>query len=133
MNEAWSSADLAGLAESCDLECKAAQGRDGRGELPEDFGIKRTLPDCGQASAVAVPLSSFNELPRQDRKPPGLDQKPPELGALTPELGLVNTGARCANTGAGLRLRGADAAVPRLQAVAPSTVVPCTPHCISIF
>jgi predicted HTH transcriptional regulator len=33
----WNSLDLAGLAESCDLECKAAQGRDGRGELPEDF------------------------------------------------------------------------------------------------
>ncbi|MGV7210087.1 RNA-binding domain-containing protein [Oxalobacteraceae bacterium A2-2] len=33
----WSEGDFAGLAESCDLECKAAQGRDGRGELPEDF------------------------------------------------------------------------------------------------
>lgn len=29
--------ELAGLAEACDLECKAAQGRDGRGEVPEDF------------------------------------------------------------------------------------------------
>ena len=29
--------DLTALAESVDLECKAAQGRDGRGELPEDF------------------------------------------------------------------------------------------------
>lgn len=29
--------DLAGLSESVDLECKAAQGRDGRGELPDDF------------------------------------------------------------------------------------------------
>ena len=29
--------DLATLAESVDLECKAAQGRDGRGEVPEDF------------------------------------------------------------------------------------------------
>ena len=37
MSESWNSLDLAGLAESCDLECKAAQGRDGRGELPEDF------------------------------------------------------------------------------------------------
>ena len=33
----WDMLDLDGLAESCDLECKAAQGRDGRGELPEDF------------------------------------------------------------------------------------------------
>lgn len=37
MNEYLNSLDLAGLAEACDLECKAAQGRDGRGELPEDF------------------------------------------------------------------------------------------------
>jgi|APMI01.1.fsa_nt_gi ATP-dependent DNA helicase RecG len=37
MSEQWNSLDLAGLAEACDLECKAAQGRDGRGELPEDF------------------------------------------------------------------------------------------------
>jgi predicted HTH transcriptional regulator len=29
--------DLACLAEAYDLECKAAQGREGRGELPEDF------------------------------------------------------------------------------------------------
>lgn len=33
----WSEDEFAGLSESCDLECKAAQGRDGRGELPEDF------------------------------------------------------------------------------------------------
>lgn len=29
--------DINTLAESVDLECKAAQGRDGRGELPDDF------------------------------------------------------------------------------------------------
>jgi ATP-dependent DNA helicase RecG len=29
--------DLADLAEGIDLECKAAQGRDGQGELPDDF------------------------------------------------------------------------------------------------
>lgn len=32
MSESWNSLDLAGLAEACDLECKAAQGRDGRGD-----------------------------------------------------------------------------------------------------
>lgn len=37
VEEPWSEDDFAGLAESSDLECKAAQGRDGRGELPEDF------------------------------------------------------------------------------------------------
>ena len=29
--------DISALAESVDVECKAAQSRDGRGELPEDF------------------------------------------------------------------------------------------------
>ncbi|MDP2029897.1 MAG: putative DNA binding domain-containing protein [Thiobacillus sp.] len=37
MTEQWNSLDLPGLAEAYDLECKAAQGRAGRGELPEDF------------------------------------------------------------------------------------------------
>ena len=37
MTQPWTNLDLASLAESSDLECKAAQGRDGRGELPEDF------------------------------------------------------------------------------------------------
>lgn len=37
MNEKLNSLDLPGLAEAYDLECKSAQGRDGRGELPEDF------------------------------------------------------------------------------------------------
>lgn len=36
MTDACDAWDLATLAESHDLECKAAQGRDGRGELPED-------------------------------------------------------------------------------------------------
>lgn len=37
MTEAWDNLDLTSLSESSDLECKAAQGRDGRGEVPEDF------------------------------------------------------------------------------------------------
>ena len=38
MSEPWQDTlDLASLAESVELECKAAQGRDGRGELPDDF------------------------------------------------------------------------------------------------
>ena len=37
MSESWTALDLPGLAESCDLECKSAQGRDGRGEVPDDF------------------------------------------------------------------------------------------------
>jgi ATP-dependent DNA helicase RecG len=37
MNDLNQELDLAGIAETHDLECKSAQGRDGRGELPEDF------------------------------------------------------------------------------------------------
>ena len=37
MTETWEQIDLESLAESYDLECKAAQGRDGQGELPEDI------------------------------------------------------------------------------------------------
>ena len=37
MNDLWKDLDFRSLSESHDLECKAAQGRDGRGELPEDF------------------------------------------------------------------------------------------------
>jgi ATP-dependent DNA helicase RecG len=36
MTEPQTSLDLTSLAESYDLECKAAQGRDGRGEVPDD-------------------------------------------------------------------------------------------------
>lgn len=37
MSPDFTSEQLFALGEGCDLECKAAQGRDGRGELPEDF------------------------------------------------------------------------------------------------
>ena len=37
MNEEITLDDLSTVAESVDVECKAAQGRDGNGELPEDF------------------------------------------------------------------------------------------------
>ena len=37
MNEELTLDDLSTLAESVDVECKAAQGRDGNGELPDDF------------------------------------------------------------------------------------------------
>ena len=37
MSEEFSLNDLHVLTESVDIECKAAQGRDGRGEVPEDF------------------------------------------------------------------------------------------------
>jgi|GEM_PF-4029689 len=37
MTETWEQIDLESLAESCDLECKAAQGPHGQGELPGDI------------------------------------------------------------------------------------------------
>ena len=37
MTQELSLDDVATMAESVDLECKAAQGRDGQGELPDDF------------------------------------------------------------------------------------------------
>ena len=37
MGDILNSVDLTTLSEAVDLECKAAQGRDGQGELPEDF------------------------------------------------------------------------------------------------
>ena len=37
MTEQLHNYNLSDLAEAYDLECKAAQGRDGLGELPEDF------------------------------------------------------------------------------------------------
>ncbi|MBW4055979.1 MAG: AAA family ATPase [Proteobacteria bacterium] len=37
MIEILTEEDLSALSESVDLECKAAQGRDGKGELPQDF------------------------------------------------------------------------------------------------
>jgi predicted HTH transcriptional regulator len=37
MSEEWSLDELYIMAESVDVECKAAQGRDGKSELPDDF------------------------------------------------------------------------------------------------
>ena len=57
----WTAADIAALAEACDLECKAAQGRDGRGELPEDFWKSYSA----MANAVGgVILLGIREKPR---------------------------------------------------------------------
>ena len=68
MSEQWNSLDLAGLAEACDLECKAAQGRDGRGELPEDFW--RSYSAMANAEGGVI-LLGVQEKPRgsfRDRK-----------------------------------------------------------------
>ena len=44
--------DIATLAESVDLECKAAQGRDGRGELPEDFWKSYSAMANGEGGVI---------------------------------------------------------------------------------
>ncbi|MBS1191966.1 MAG: family ATPase [Rhodocyclaceae bacterium] len=61
MNEQLNSLDLAGLAEAYDLECKAAQGRNGRGEVPEDFWKSY----CAMANADGgIILLGVQEKPR---------------------------------------------------------------------
>ena len=44
--------DIATLAESVDLECKAAQGRDGRGELPDDFWKSYSAMANGEGGVI---------------------------------------------------------------------------------
>ncbi len=44
--------DIATLAESVDLECKAAQGREGRGELPEDFWKSYSAMANGEGGVI---------------------------------------------------------------------------------
>ena len=44
--------DIAALAERVDVECKAAQGRDGRGELPDDFWKTYSAMANGEGGVV---------------------------------------------------------------------------------
>lgn len=61
MSEKLNSLDLSGLAEAYDLECKAAQGRDGRGDLPEDLWKSY----CAMANADGgIILLGVQEKPR---------------------------------------------------------------------
>lgn len=69
VSEHWSSEDLNGLAESCDLECKAAQGRDGRGELPEDFWRSYSAMANAQGGVI---LLGVQEKPRGQFRALGL-------------------------------------------------------------
>jgi ATP-dependent DNA helicase RecG len=62
-------AELSTLAESADLECKAAQGRDGRGELPDDFWRTYSAMANGEGGVV---LLGVQEKPRGSFKPIGL-------------------------------------------------------------
>lgn len=61
MTEALTGSELTGLAETVDLECKAAQGRSGRGELPEDFWKTYSGMANGEGGTV---LLGVQEKPR---------------------------------------------------------------------
>ena len=61
--------ELIALGESADLECKAAQGRDGRGELPEDFW--RSYSAMANADGGLI-LLGVQEKPRGQFKAVGL-------------------------------------------------------------
>lgn len=61
--------DLSTLAESADLECKSAQGKDGRGELPDDFWKTYSAMANGDGGVV---LLGVQEKPRGTFKPIGL-------------------------------------------------------------
>lgn len=54
--------DLATLSEACDLECKAAQGRDGRGELPDDLWKTYSAMANGEGGVILLGVQE---------KPPG--------------------------------------------------------------
>ena len=69
--EAWSSSfDLAGLSEAYDLECKAAQGRDGRGVVPDDFW--KSYSAMANADGGVI-LLGVQEKPRGKFQAIGLD------------------------------------------------------------
>lgn len=61
--------DLAALAESYELECKAAQGRDGKGELPEDFWKSYSAMANSEGGII---LLGVQEKPRGDFRVLGL-------------------------------------------------------------
>ncbi|THU05140.1 AAA family ATPase [Lampropedia puyangensis] len=69
MSDDLSPLDLALLAESVELECKAAQGRDGRGELPEDFWKSYSAMANGEGGVI---LLGVQEKPRGTFKAIGM-------------------------------------------------------------
>lgn len=69
MNHDLTGEELITLGEGSDLECKAAQGRDGRGELPEDFW--RSYSAMANADGGVI-LLGVQEKPRGQFKAIGL-------------------------------------------------------------
>lgn len=52
MSDGLTLEDLSTLAESVDLECKAAQGRNGNGEVPEDFWKSYSAMANGEGGVI---------------------------------------------------------------------------------
>ncbi len=61
--------DVAALAERFDLECKSAQGRDGRGELPDDFWKSYSAMANGDGGVIWL---GIQEKPRGEFRALGL-------------------------------------------------------------
>ena len=69
MSENFSIDDLSTLAESVDVECKAALGRDGKGELPEDFWKSYSAMANGEGGVIWL---GIQEKPRGTFRVAGL-------------------------------------------------------------
>jgi ATP-dependent DNA helicase RecG len=69
MTGKWRLEDVSALAESVDVECKAAQGRDGRGEVPEDFWKSYAAMANGEGGVIWL---GIQEKPRGTFKVVGL-------------------------------------------------------------
>ncbi|HEY1181003.1 MAG TPA: RNA-binding domain-containing protein, partial [Rhodocyclaceae bacterium] len=52
MTGKWRLEDVAALSEGVDVECKAAQGRDGRGEVPDDFWKSYSAMANGEGGVI---------------------------------------------------------------------------------
>lgn len=68
--QTWSTADLTNLAEASDLECKSAQGRDGQGQVPDDFW--KTYSALANTDGGYI-LLGIQEKPRGTFTPLGLN------------------------------------------------------------
>lgn len=69
MSEQFTPEYLSTLAESMDIECKAAQGRDGNGELPEDFWKSYSAMANGEGGVIWL---GIQERPRGTFRVAGL-------------------------------------------------------------
>ena len=78
MSESLTLDDVAALAERVDVECKSALGRDGRGELPDDFWKTHSAMANGEGGVVWLgiqekPRGHFTVLPEDQGLAPRRD------------------------------------------------------------